>query len=132
VFGLADRVCEGWVRGFWDACEWEGKVREGTFRGVYDSTQGHTYRHGEDGIRQHQPALPMQDHAPIKMATADDGGGAGQDLGVGLVEKPQLCVGGRGAVGPGVGIALGKVHGAAEGGGPVGPGGVEVGVGDQD
>jgi hypothetical protein len=95
-----------------------------------ESTQGHTYSHGEDGIRQHQPALPMQDHTPIEMTTADDGGGARQDFSMGLGEEPQLRVGGQGAVGPDVGVALGEIYQAVEGDGPVGPGGVEVWVGD--
>jgi len=72
----------------------------------------------------------MQDHTPIEMATTDDGGGAREEFSVGLAEEPQLRVGSRGTVGPDVGVALGEVHGAVEGGGPVGPGGVGMGVGD--
>jgi hypothetical protein len=74
----------------------------------------------------------MQNHTPIEMAAADDGGGARQELSVGLAEEPQLRVGGRGAIGPDFGVALGEVHGAVEGGRPVGPGGVEVWMGYYD
>jgi hypothetical protein len=64
------------------------------------------------------------------MAPADDRRHARQHLRVGLGQQLQVGIGRNRTVQPGVGVDFGEVDGAAEGARPVGPGRVEVRVGD--